>query len=86
MAYRYFPGKSQEWLEDQLDSCLEDLASGKTLTSWGNAGDSASKQIVSNPMERRRMLLWDLYQLAPDIYPIDSIRTIRTTTGKLSES
>ena len=86
MAFRYFLGRSQEWLEAQLQQAQEDLAAGKTLSSWGNAGDSASKQIQISAHERIRMLLNDLNAIDPDNYPSTSIRRIRTTVGKIREA
>ncbi len=81
MAYRYFPGQGQQWLETRLKRIQEDLASGKTLTSWGAGGDSASRQVQTDGLAVQRMLLNDLYILDPETYPLDSIQRIRCTTA-----
>ena len=61
-------GKSREWLETQLSKAQDDKAAGKTLTSWGQGGDSATKQVQSTPDERIDDLLYSLSILYPDTY------------------
>jgi len=81
MAYKYFPGRGQQWLEARLLRIQEDIAAGKRLTSWGAGGDSASRQVEVSALEVQRMLLNDLYLIDPDTYPIDSLRRIRSTVA-----
>mgnify|MGYP001402953649 CR=1 FL=1 len=81
MSFRYFPGRGQEWLEERLERIQEDISSGKTLTSWGAGGDSASRQVQIDSLAVQRMILNDLYLLDPATYPLDSMQRIRTTTA-----
>lgn len=69
----WFIGKSQEWLEAELNKAQSDLAAGKTLTGWSQGGDSASKQVQLSAQERITELLYSLSQIDGETYPIDSI-------------
>jgi hypothetical protein len=68
---RYFPGKQLPWLEQKLGLVLEELASGTTITSWGEGDSSASKATHLSAMERKRMLINDLNLLDPANYPLE---------------
>lgn len=81
MAFRYFVGQSQEWLEARLREVNEELASDKTVIGWSEGGSSASKlKGNSSPMQRRNMLLHDLNILDSETYPLDQIAP-RTSVG-----
>jgi len=76
MARRYFHGRSREWLEKQLEKAQNDLASGKTLVSWGEGDSSGSKQVQSSPQARIDMLLNDLTIIAPEDFAADDVLPI----------
>ena len=80
-TYRYFPGRGIQWLQARLERIQEDIAAGKTLTSWGSGGDSASRQVNTDPLAVQRMLLNDLNIVAPATYPVESLRRIHCTTA-----
>lgn len=69
MAFRNFPGKSQEWLETELGKVLDDLASGKTVVSSGAGDSNLSERVEVSLMRRKEMILSDLSVLDPDTYP-----------------
>ena len=69
MAFRNFPGKSQEWLESELSKVLDDLASGKTVVSSGAGDSNLSERVEVSLMRRKEMILSDLSVLDPDTYP-----------------
>ena len=85
MARRYFPGWSQERLEQKLDQVLEDLASGKTTTSWGAGDTSASKQVIRSLDAVRDELLNDLSILDPVSYPAADVRRVSVTVGRIRD-
>lgn len=79
MPLNPFIGQSREQLETWLTSAQADLAAGKTLSSYGAGDSSASKQVQMTPLERIEKLLYALYLIDPDTYPLTSIkRTNRT--------
>lgn len=86
MAFRYFPGKTQSWLETQLDSVLTDLASGAAIMSGGSGDANYNKQIQSSALGRRKMLLHDLHVLAPSTYPADVVNGPNKTQAHFFQS
>ena len=79
MAVNYFAGKTQVWLETQLERAQSDMAAGKTITSVSSGDVASGKQIETNTKERIERLLYALSLLDPDTYPMaSSVRTTRT--------
>lgn len=79
MALNPFIGQSREQLETWLASAQTDLAAGKTLSSYGSGDVSGSKQVQMTPLERIEKLLYALYLIDPDTYPLASIRRVTRT-------
>lgn len=74
MAFRFFPGKNQEWLEERLDQLNEQEADGAATVAGGTASANFTRQIQASTIETKRKILHDLYRLDPETYPIaDSI-------------
>lgn len=69
----WFIGKSQEWLEAELSKAQSDLSSGKTLSGWGQGGDSASKQVQATAKERITELLYSLSLIDSETYAPESV-------------
>lgn len=86
MAFRYFPGKTQAWLETQLSAVLTDLAGGAAITSGGTGDANYSKQIQASAMSRRRMVLHDLNILAPSTYPADVVNGPTRTQARFFQT
>ena len=87
MAYRNFPGKTREWLEEKLNAILEEEAGGKSETG-GTLGEVGFSQImIEAPHSVKGKLLRDLNVLAPADYPIGDIsipnRTFATFSGAI---
>ena len=75
----YFIGKSQAWLETELDKCQADYAAGKTTVSV-SAGDATTGKQVSMSLERRmQQILKALHILDPVTYPASSVIPQRQT-------
>jgi hypothetical protein len=73
MALRYFPGKTQAWLEARLATILDDQASGKTHVAV-TAGDVSAQALVQQNIQSvKAMILADLSILDPTTYPIADI-------------
>lgn len=90
MAFNPFIGRSQEWLESELEKAQEDYAAGKTTSSI-NAGDAGSSKVVQlTPEQRIRLLLKALNLLDSTLYPDSSIRRVTRTQvqvyGNVNES
>lgn len=79
MAVNYFADKTQTWLETQLENAQSDFAAGKTITSVSSGDVASGKQIQVDVTSRIERLLYALYLLDPDTYPLaSSARTSRT--------
>jgi hypothetical protein len=74
VAFRYFPGKTQSWLETQLDTVLADLAGGAAIVSGGSGDANYAKSIQASAMTRRQMILHDLNILDAATYPADVVK------------
>lgn len=72
-TFRNFPGKTQVWLEAELEKVLADLASGKVVVSSGAGDSNVSERVEFNLADRKRMILQDLNQLAPATYPAATV-------------
>lgn len=79
MAVNYFAGKTQTWLETELGKAQAELAAGKTITT-ANSGDVGfGKQVQIEIKERIERILYALFKLDPDTYPLaSSVRVTRT--------
>ena len=73
MAFRYFPGKDQAWLETQLSTAVEERASGAVIMSGGTGDANYNKQIQTSVTARIKMILHDLNLLDPTDYPADMV-------------
>jgi hypothetical protein len=81
-AFRNFPGKTQGWLETELEKVLADQAAGKTVVEY-SGGDSSGKELIAMSTQRRKdMILSDLNQLAPSTYPRVSTIAARRTRAR----
>ena len=67
------------WLEGQLGLVLDEQVAGKTLTSAGAGDVSSGFTLTAGNADRKRQILWDLYQLDPTDYPLSSLPQTRTT-------
>lgn len=79
MARNYFIGKDQAWLEAKLAIAYEAQATGQRYTrteSAGNVGQKESVLRVDTVIER---LLYSLYLLDPDTYPLEDITRVNRT-------
>ena len=87
MAWNPFIGKTQAWLETQLEAAQEELATGKTTISGGVGEVNYQKLLTIGPTQRIAMILAALNKIAPATYPIDDVtipkRTAATFTGPL---
>ncbi len=79
MAVNYFAGKTQTWLETQLASAQADFAAGKTRTSVTSGDVASGSQIEVSVKERIERLLYALYLIDPDTYPLASVSRISRT-------
>lgn len=66
---RNFTGRDITWLEERLQEVQEEMASGKSQTSWGMGDSNSSSQVVVSLEKRKEMLEHDLSILDPDKYP-----------------
>ena len=82
MPVNYFVGRSRQWLESELRAVQDDIAAGKTVTSYGAGDISSGKQVEINLDERWRRLYYALYLLAPLEYPLSAISKITVTVGR----
>ncbi len=79
MAVNYFAGKTQIWLEAELEKAQADMSSGKTITSVSSGDVSSGKMVQVDVKERIEKLLYALYLLDDTTYPLaSSTRTSRT--------
>lgn len=83
---RWFIGKSQDWLEEQLSKAQDELAAGAASTGGTEGDASFTEQVISNPQDRIDALLYELHCIAPDTYPNNVARLTRTTRGVLRAS
>lgn len=68
-AFRYFPGKTVEWLKAKHDAILEQLASGVQATGASVGEVSVSGAAAQSLQTTARQLYHDLSVLDPDTYP-----------------
>lgn len=69
----YYIGKSQAWLEAELEKAQAEFAAGKVVTG-ASAGDASTNKQVSMSLERRiQQILKALHLLDPDTYPAESV-------------
>lgn len=85
MARRYFPGKSQVWLEARLSEILDEQASGKVVTSFGTTDVSSGKSLDSTLtiQKRRTMILNDLSILDAATYPPEDNKRVTRTRARV---
>ena len=79
MAFRYFPGKTEAWLLEQLSIALDDQSLGRVVIS-ASAGDSSFSHLQHMDLdERLRRIKHDLVAIDPDTYAAeDYIQPNRT--------
>jgi hypothetical protein len=85
MAYRYFPGKDQTWLEARLDEVLDEEASGQTITSTSGGDASVSMAVRGSVEVRKNKILHDLHILVPLIYTLEMIMPANRTAVSFSD-
>ena len=86
MAFNPFVGKSQTWLETELEKAQSDLASGASTISGGEGTVQFGKMLHQSPQVRIEQLLRALYALDPDTYPLSSITRATRSVGVISRS
>jgi hypothetical protein len=81
MPFNPFIGQTQPWLESQLRSAQEELATGKSAIS-GQLGEvSFGNAMTIGPAQRIKMILRQLNKLDPTGYPINEVSAPTTTTA-----
>jgi hypothetical protein len=85
MAFRYFPGKDQAWLEQKLDRLNEAEAQGSAEIG-GAAGDVQFQlQTQASVSATKRKVLWDLTVLAPSTYVVADTIAPRVVQGRFAD-
>ena len=70
---------TQAELETALRSAQNDFASGKTLTQVASGDSSSTKLVTVDCKKRIEQLMYSLYLLAPNTYPLSQIRRVTRT-------
>lgn len=85
MAVNPFPGKSEVWLETELDKVLAEQSSGKTLVSAQDGDVSGAHAVQSSIRQRKYDILVALTILNPTDYPPATTLPKRVTVGRFQD-
>lgn len=85
MAFRYFPSKSQAWLESALSDVLQERRDGRAISSTGSGDVNAAFQNQRSIDARQNEILHDLNVLDAVTYPRADISRPTSTTARFRD-